>query len=245
MIEVTLKTKDNVKIMANYYQNNFNSAVLIAPGWCMTKDSKAFIEIAEFFSNHFDVLSIDFRGHGKSDGFYTFSAKEDLDIEAAVQFLKNSTNDDGKNKYKNIYLLGFSLGAAAALIYVAKDSSITKVVAVSPPSEFNKIENQMWKKEAWGETFKKFELGRFLSIRPSIIPHSKTKPIDIVDKIAAPTLFIAGKKDPTVHFWHTVKLFEKAQCAKNLKLFDNGIHAEDIFLHFKEEFTGVCLEWLK
>lgn len=230
-------TKDKIDIAINYYQNGQDKVVIVAPGWCMTKDSNAFCQISEMFAKHFDVISFDFRGHGKSGGMYTFSAKELMDMDAVIRFAR-------KNNYKRIYLTGFSLGAAIALIYASKSRFIDKVIAVSAPTDFGKIENQMWKKEAWGETFKKFELNRFLSIRPCPIPFKKTKPIDIVDKIKVPTLFIAGEKDPTVHPWHTKELYDKATCIKKYEEYKNGYHAEDLFLHFDDDFSKLCLDWL-
>ena len=95
------------------------------------------------------------------------------------------------------------------------------------------------------ETFNKFELARFASVRPYPFPLRKIRPIDIVDKIKAPTLFVAGKKDPTVHPWHTKELYNKAVCKKEYKEYQNGCHAEDLFLHFKDDFAQLCLDWLK
>lgn len=238
MESIYLKTKDNINIGVNYYKNNFDEVLIIAPGWCMTKDSDAFVKISEKFSKHFDILAFDFRGHGKSSGFYTFSAKEIKDLDAVVQFAQSQN-------YKKIYLAGFSLGAAVALIYASQNDNIDKVIAVSAPYEFEKIENHMWKKSAWGETFKKFELSRFLSIRPYPIPLKKIKPSKVIKNLKVPTLFIAGEKDPTVHSWHTEKLYTEAVCAKDYKLYKNGYHAEDLFLHFEEDFTQQCLKWLK
>ena len=232
-----LITKDKTEISVNYYADNKSGVVIVAPGWCMTKDSDAFCRISEMFSKNFDVISFDFRGHGKSGGFYTFTSKELMDMDCVVRFAR-------KNNYKKIYLAGFSLGAAISLIYTSKSRFITKVIAVSAPSDFDKIENEMWKKEAWGETFKKFEAERFASIRPYPIPLKKIKPIDVVEKIKVPTLFVAGEKDPTVHPWHTKELFDKAVCTKKYKEYKNGCHAEDLFLHFEEDFSKLCLEWL-
>ena len=238
MEELILKTKDRVNIVINYYTDAHDEVVIVAPGWCMTKDSGAFCRISEMFARHYDVISLDFRGHGKSGGMYTFTAKELMDMDCVVRFAR-------KNNYKKIYLAGFSLGAAVSLIYASKSSYINKVIAVSAPTDFDKIENQMWKKEAWGETFQKFELDRFASIRPYPIFLEKTKPIDIVDKIKVPTLFVAGEKDPTVHAWHTKQLYDKAVCPKKYKEYKNGCHAEDLFLHFEDDFTTLCQDWLK
>ena len=89
MESLYLKTKDKINIGVNYYKNNFNEVLIVAPGWCMTKDSDAFVKISERFSEYFDILTLDFRGHGKSSGFYTFSAKEIIDLDAVVQFAKS------------------------------------------------------------------------------------------------------------------------------------------------------------
>lgn len=238
MKELFLNTKDKITIAINLHETNHDEVIIIAPGWCMTKSSRAFSEIAKSFSQNFDVISMDFRGHGKSGGFFTFSAKELIDIDSVVKFAK-------EKGYKKIHLMGYSLGGGLVLNYAAQNPTIEKVIAVSPYSDFSKIENKMWKKEAWMETFKKFELSRFLSIRPSIIPQKKIKPIDMVSKIKAPTLFIAGKKDPTVCYWHTEVLFKKALCEKEFKLYDDGIHAEDLFLYHKADFVKTCTNWLQ
>ncbi len=233
-----LQTKDKIEIAINHYENNHDEVVIVAPGWFMTKDSDAFTRVSEFFAKHFDVIAFDFRGHGKSGGAYTFTSKELMDMDCVVRYAR-------KYKYKKIYLAGFSLGGAMVLIYASKSRFIDKVIAVSAPADFNKIENKMWKKEAWAETFKKFELNRAFSIRPYPIPLSKTKPIDIIEKIKAPTLFIAGEKDPTVYPWHTKKLYEKAVCPKKYKEYKNGYHAEDLFLYFEDDFSKLCFDWLK
>ncbi len=235
--EVKLRTKDNITIAVDHYANGHDGVIVIAPGWCMTKNSNAFSQIAQAFTNDFDILSFDFRGHGKSGGTFTFTSKEILDMDVVVKYAL------AKN-YKNIYLMGFSLGGAMVLIYSSMNKCISKVISVSPPTEFGKIENSMWKKEAWWETLKKFELDRFLSLRMNLILQEKIKPIDIIENISAPTLFIAGKKDPTVYSWHTELLYEKAICPKKFKLFENGFHAEDLFLYYKDEFKNICCDWL-
>ena len=236
MQEIKLLTKDGIKIAVNHYKNNFDSVVILAPGWFMTKDSKSFKEMSEVFSSKTDVLAMDFRGHGNSSGFYTFTRKEINDLTAVVNFAKEN--------YKKIYLMGFSLGGALVLNYAANDEAITKVIAVSAPTCFEKIENKIWKKEAWIPTFQKCEIKRWLSIRPSLIFGKTVKPIDIVKKIKCPTLFIAGENDPTVCSWHTEKLYEVATCKKKYELFKGCNHAEDLFIQEREKFIKTCENWL-
>ncbi len=236
MKEIKLFTDDNVEIAVNHYENGFNNVTVIAPGWFMTKDSKTFKEMSDIFCRYSDILALDFRGHGHSKGFYTFTSKEVKDLDAVVKF--------AKSRYKEINLIGFSLGAAIVLITGAKYDFIHKIIAVSAPSCFEKIENKVWKKEAWLPTLKKFELERWCSIRPALLTGKKTKPIEIVENIKCPTLFIAGEKDPTVCCWHTQTLYEKAICEKQYELFLNCSHAEDLFIQNKERFIKLCTDWL-
>ena len=235
MKEIKLNTRDNIKIAVNHYENGFDKVVIIAPGWFMTKDSKSFLEIADIFLKYADILSMDFRGHGHSSGFYTFTSREVIDLLTVLKF--------ANKKYKKIYLVGFSLGAALSLIVAAKKHNIEKLIVVSAPSDFKTIENHFWKKEAWIPTLKKFELKRWISIRPGLVNLKKTKPIDIVNKIECPTLFVAGEKDPTVYYIHTKELCDKAKCKKKYELFTNCTHAEDLYMQNPEKFSQLCIDW--
>lgn len=234
--ELFLQTPDNVKIAINHHKKGNEEVLIIAHGWFMTKDSSYFTDMANVFSEDFDIISMDFRGHGKSSGFYTFTSKEPMDLKAVVDY--------AKNQYKKIYLIGFSLGGALALIHSAIEKNVDKVIAVSAPHSFIKIENQMWRKEAWWHSFRKFEFIRWITVRPSLIIGKKIRPIDIVSKIEVPTLFIAGEKDVTVHAWHSKSLYRLAKCKKHFELFEGCCHAEDLFFQKRGKFINTCKKWL-
>lgn len=238
MNEVFLKTEDNIKIGINHYCSNKNELVVICPGWFMTKDAASLKNMARDFCADFDVIVMDFRGHGKSGGVYTFTAKEEFDLDAVIKYSSKS--------YDKIYLLGLSLGGALVINYSAKHPQISKIIAVSAPADFDKIENRMYLPDAWIPTlFQKFEPLRWLTIRPGNPFKKKDKPIDFVQKLNCPALFVAGEKDPTVFPWHTKLLFEKAVCPKDFKLFKNARHAEDLYIDYPQEFVDMCLDWYK
>lgn len=235
--EVFLKAADGVKIAINHHQTGHDEVLIIAHGWFMTKDSNCFSNMANVFSKDFDIISMDFRGHGRSSGFYTFTSKEPQDLKAVVDY--------AKQYYKKIYLMGFSLGGALVLIHSALEKDVDKIIAVSAPHSFIKIENHMWKKEAWWHSIKKFELIRWLTVRPSLIIGKKIRPIDIVSKIEVPTLFLAGKQDATVRAWHSLSLYRIAKCKKRFELFEDCCHAEDLFFQERNRFIKACIDWLK
>ena len=234
--ELFLTARDGVKIAINHYNTGHDEVLIIAHGWFMTKDSSYFSDMAKVFSENFDVISMDFRGHGKSSGFYTFTSKEPMDLKSVVDY--------AKKQYSKIYLMGFSLGGALVLIHSALEKNVEKVIAVSAPHSFIKIENQMWRKDAWSHSLRKFEFIRWITVRPSIVIGKKIRPIDIVDKVEPPTLFVAGKKDVTIHSWHTKSLYDKARCKKHFELFEECCHAEDLFYQERERFIELCTNWL-
>lgn len=234
----TLKTKDNINISYNIYENNHDTLVIIAHGWFMSKDSKIFLKISESFARHFDVITFDFRGHCASSGFYTFGADETTDLKTIIDF--------AKNKYNKIHLIGFSLGALIAINYCANYNNIAKLILISAPTKFDKIENNVFSPNAFIPTLKKFELKRWLSIRFTSPFKKKPIPIELISKIEIPTLFIAGEKDPIIKVWHNTQLFKKATCHNKKELIiKNGKHAEDIYIEHKKTFMKNCLNWLK
>ena len=237
MQELSLKTYDNITIKINHYSEGKDEVLIICPGWFMTKDSKSVKNLVESFLPITDVIAMDFRGHGRSGGFYTFTAKEERDLDAVVEF--------AKTKYKKVSLMGFSLGGALVLLHGARNFAINKIIAISAPSDFSRIENHMYSPHAWIPTlFQKFEPKRWLSIRAGNLFLPKLKPIDIIKKVQAPTLFLAGENDPTVFPWHSELLYNEALCKKSYLLFENANHAEDLFNDYPEKFTNVCTEWL-
>ena len=240
MEEIFLTTYDNLKLAANRTATGHKDVIILVHGWFMSKDSKPFLDMAKALSKNFDVISIDCRGHGKSQGTYTFTQKECNDLNTVIKY--------AQNLYKNIFLIGLSLGAAIVLQQAVQNSEkIKKVIAVSPPSKFDKIENRFWHYNAWIPTIKKCELKTWFSVRAdikSLVAGKKTNPQEFVSSLKTPVLYIAGEKDPTVCPWHTKNLYDKTNCTKQLKIFKNGIHAEDLFLDNKEEFIKTCENWL-
>lgn len=234
--ELYLKTSDGIKIALNHYKQNQGQILIIANGWTMSKDSKYIKEVAKKFAELFDVISFDFRGHGKSSGLYTFTNKEPEDLKSVVNYAKKF--------YKEIYLMGFSLGGAISIIYSAFEKSIDRLIIVSAPHSFSKIKNNMWIKDFLKNPFRKYEIKKWLKIRINPIMLKKIRPIDVVDKISTPTLFIAGDSDTIILPEDTKSLYDRAKCEKQFELFQNCHHAEDLLYQNKQKFINTCIEWL-
>lgn len=235
MKEFFVKTEDNVDIACNHYQKGNDKVIIIAPGWYMCKDTKPFKDLSEDLAKNYDVVTLDFRGHGKSAGNFTFTTEEPMDLKAVINW--------ARQRYSKIGLLGFSLGGALVVIHSAINKDVDVMVAVSPPADLNKIESHFWKPEAFIPTFKKFDIKENRNVRPGNIFLKKINPADVVHDIAIPSLYIAGENDPTVYPWHTELLYKKSTCKKSYVLFENNNHAEDLYIDSRERFLKVCNEW--
>lgn len=239
VLEGHVQTSDNVSIAYDTYKNNHDEVIILAHGWFMTKNSNAFTQIAEDFSKYYDVIVLDFRGHGKSSGKYTFGIKEVNDIEPIIEH--------AHSHYKKVYLIGFSLGSLISIDYCSKHENIDKLILVSAPTDFKKIENNVISPHAFVPTLKKFEWDRWTSIRFSIssIFKEKIKPQNEIENIKIPTLFIAGEKDPIIYKWHNNKLYNASKATdKKQIIIKNGKHAEDLYLYAPKTFMEICINWL-
>ena len=237
---ITLMTQDNHAIALNHFERGFEEIIILAHGYRNNKDVFLFQKMAERFAREFDVISFDFRGHGKSDGRFTWTAQEDKDLRAIVTYAQ----DFG---YEKIGVIGFSLGAAITLIEGSTNPAIDSIIAVSAPSHFWKINYRFWRKEMFNDlTFNLSSKGRGKGVRPGNPFRDKTPPIAIVRDISpTPILFIHGGQDWLIKPIHSARLYERAKEPKQLYIMYDAGHAEKIFDNYPQEFEKVCVTWFR
>lgn len=238
MIEKTLQSFDKTKISFNHFQKDGRDTVfIICHGFSMSKDAKPFLDLSNDLFELCDVIAMDQRGHGNSDGTFRFSHVEHEDIKAVINY--------SKLHYSHIYLLGFSLGAASCIIEAANDKNVEGVIAVSPPISFDKIENRFLKKEALIPGIQKFG-NHLFKLRLGNIFAKKINPLDVIDRISPiPLLLIQGDKDPIISRQHAEILYKKAKEPKKLVIVKGGLHAEELYRQNPKHFVDLCISWLK
>ena len=234
-----LSTADGQQVHYDHYQNGFDKVVIIAHGFFNSKDAVLLKELAAELSTDYDVIVFDFRGHGKSSGLFYWTAKEPQDLEAVLDY--------AKDKYKEVGLIGFSLGAAISLITAALTDKVDSLVSVSAPLDFAKIEYHFWELDPYFDIFYnvvgKGRIGK--SIRPGPFWVKKERPIDIVGKIKIPVFYIHGQRDWLIKPWHSEELYKNTQSHKKLEIIENGPHAEYLILTHKEKTVRLIRDWFK
>ena len=229
-------TTDGIGLQANHYVRGNSKVIIVAHGFYQNKDTKIFRGIAECFLPDFDVISIDFRGHGKSKGFFTLGAKEAEDLMCFLRF--------AHQRYERVGVIGFSLGAATSIIVAGQTDLIHSLIAVSPPTKFWKIDFHFWRKEALDNLIDNLSPNsRGKGVRLGNPFLRKPKPIEYIDRCNAPVLFIHGTHDWLIRPDHSQKLYSKAKEPKKLKIVENGFHAERMFERSPSEFANWSHMW--
>lgn len=121
---ITFKTEDGGSIEASLFEGGKDIAVVYAHGAVFNKESWYFL-CKRLRAKSVTSLSIDFRGYGKSKKGSTNNMA--YDILGAIDYLKTKG-------FKNIFLVGGSMGGAAILNALEQktDNTIKKVVLLSP-----------------------------------------------------------------------------------------------------------------
>lgn len=93
---------------------------------------------AQLQANNFEVMTLDFRGHGEATGNWEEFSQEDIrkfsdDAKEAIEYLRDVNED------MDIVLIGSSIGANVALEVAANDPTINGVVLLSPAKEYHGI----------------------------------------------------------------------------------------------------------
>ena len=139
MNEINLQTEDNLNIAINFYEADSDRAVILLH--MLGRNKEDWNNFANsLVKNNYDVLALDFRGHGKSNGDVSKFTEEDfnkmvLDVKEAKSFLVS-------NGKKNIVIIGASIGANTALNYAATDNEIKNIVLLSPGLNFRGVKTE-------------------------------------------------------------------------------------------------------
>ena len=234
----SLTTSDGHQIWFDHYQKGFGKVVIIAHGFFNSKDALLLKELGRELEEQYDVLIMDFRGHGKSDGLFYWTSREYLDLSAIVQY--------AQKQYKKIGVIGFSLGAATSIITASKIDGIDTIIAVSGPTEFEKVEYHFWELDIENDiVYSLIGKGRTgKGVRPGPFWLKKDKPINSIAKIKCPVFYIHGEADWLIKPWHSEELYKRTPTRKRLAIIKNGPHAEYLIRKNKEETVALIKDWL-
>jgi uncharacterized protein len=200
------------------------ATIIVCHGWASDKkDMLGFGEVLR--ASGFNVLLFDLHGWGESDrGPVTFGEREMGDILGAVRFLKKHRLAEAQR----IGLIGFSMGAAAAILAAAQSADIDAVVA---DGSYARLDVQV------GRFFQRF-MGplwpvayvpvRWFGDRLTGTAIGSISPLKAIDRISPrPVLIIQGTQDQVINVQDARQLYQAAGAPKTLWLVAGAGHGEN------------------
>ncbi|MBN2453640.1 MAG: alpha/beta hydrolase [Candidatus Omnitrophica bacterium] len=234
----TLRTADGVEIAYDRYKNGSDTCVIVCPGYYNSKENRWMRKTVRLLTPTYDVLIFDFRGHGESGGKFTWSLKEPMDLEAAIDYALSKG-------YKHLGIVAYSMGAEAAINVAAKQGGIESMVLISCPSRFDNINFHFWEPGMLADLFDNIACGwEGKGARAGSILLKKNDPIDTIGEVKNTSiLFVHGDNDWIIKDCHSKKLYDAFHGNKKLEIIKGGLHAERLVQRDPDRMKKLLTDW--
>ena len=215
------KNNGNLKLHAYKIKNNSNIWTIVVHGY-MGEGKVMYESVKEFYNRGYNVLVVDLRGHGKSEGKYIAMGWQDrLDIIQWIDYLINENNQI------KIILYGVSMGAATVMMTTGEKLPKQVKLAIEDCGY-----TSIWD-EFKAQLKKVFKLPAFPILNvANIVCRIKAgyslkdgSSVEQLKKSVTPTLFIHGNQDNFVPFNMLEILYKEANCEKQKLIVDDATHA--------------------
>lgn len=221
--ELWIKSYRNYKLFGRYYRDYDNAPTIIfVHGFRSTGIRDFAIAIPTMIKEGYNVLVIDQRGQGKSDGNkLCFGELERFDV---LEWTKKIIELEG-NDVKIIYF-GLSMGASAVLMSESLElpSNVTGIIADSPYS--NPIE-AIREVAQYQLHVNKYIAGFMAYLASLIFAHFNLNKTDCMRSIkgkSLPILLIQGDQDRLVPMWMCQEIVDSNKDAIQLEVFKGAGH---------------------
>jgi alpha-beta hydrolase superfamily lysophospholipase len=131
--EIQFTTQDGLTLRGWHIPGRDNASVILVHGFARDR-SELLLEAQWLMERGFGALLVDTRAQGASQGANIgLGYSEGLDVRAAVDFVRAKSPDEV------IGVMGYSMGAVAAIQAASADPRISAVLAVSPYADLRQL----------------------------------------------------------------------------------------------------------
>lgn len=205
---IELQSHDHLSLSASYINQHSSKCIMMVHGYRNDKVN-LLPQVKEFYKRGYDLLIIDLRGHGNSEGSSIgMGVNEQRDIALWVKKLKSLNND------YDIVLYGVSMGASAILNC---SDDIKGVKCIISDSAYADISDVFIKHSSLSQFEEMFVMNalRFVTFFKAGYDLNEAKPILHVGHTHIPVLYIHGSQDRIVPIKHMYNLYNHTQSFKD------------------------------
>lgn len=236
---VSIKS-DGLKLCGEYFDLGHKRCAIIVPGRSET------LRYCYFFAKPYEdagynILVIDPRGHGLSEGIYTtMGVKDAVDVRNWAVFL----HDELQNE--EIVLHGICIGSCACTLAASRDdfpSYVTKIVVEGIYAKFY----ESFKEHMIVDKHPVYPVAQevfYLCKKHSGVSVLESRPIKFIDKVKTPILFLHSKEDLYSVPKRAQAVFDKCKAPKKVVWFDKGSHSHARVVN-TEAYDKAVIEFVK
>lgn len=195
---------DNTKLYGWYVHGTGNSVIIIVHGGFQNRVDENVDTLAltsDLINKGYNVLLFDLRGRGESEGKGLALSNIELDIGGAVDYIR------GRGFSSNsIYIIGYCSGAASASIFVSQNPVGALVLDgcfIDIPTMVTRQATDLGIPEVLVTLFRP----GLLYMTETIYDYDMVNPIDIIDRVSCPILFIHEELDEFIKWEEVYQLY--------------------------------------
>ena len=199
--DLTLTTRDGVNLSAWYVPVVKDGAPTVVLAHGLLGSKVGMLRFVPWLHDAgYNVMLLDFRGHGESDPRpSSIGPDEVMDIQAVLDWL------DLEGVGDRVAGLGLSLGASALVNTAVQDERLDALILDSLFAD-------------WGET----DFAKGYRLPPDWLVPGVPSPEDLMPLIHVPVFIIHGTADILTHEEHAIRLYEAANEPKEIWINDSG-----------------------
>lgn len=131
-----LETRDGVRLHLLRTRGGPGAVRLLLPGFHRRAETWTHVAMAHRLATRGPTFALDFRGHGRSEGRYTFGQEEVADVEAALEALRAAG-------YREILVVALSMGGYLAIRTLGERPEawpeVRGLVTISAPARWARV----------------------------------------------------------------------------------------------------------
>ncbi len=209
--------RDGTSIAYTLWRRPARELLVLAPGFWRVRLGRENLFLANHFVRRgYDVAALDFRGHGDSEGGYSFGTAEHQDFVAVIEELVG----EGR-MYERFSAIGLSMGGAIAAHALAgrPDLPCRALAMISSPADLGSLRPKPWKLGALRQVRLRHAV-RVPRLAARDIRARRPRADEAVGSLAMPKLIVTSEDDWLVDPSHGRALalgFGRARRARALR----------------------------